>query len=148
VNESNLEGIANVNKYTGLRGRWEIINTLPLTICDTGHNYDGVEYIVEQLKSYNCEKMHIVWGMVKDKDATAILELLPKNAVYYVCKPSVIRGQESEVMTMLLSNKGFTAFDCQTAANAFKMANDNCKNNDLIFIGGSTFVVADFLNSI
>lgn len=146
--KSNLEGISNVNKYTGLRGRWEIINTHPLTICDTGHNYDGIQFIVEQLKNYNCEKIHIVWGMVKDKDATAILELLPKNALYYVCKPSVIRGQDSAVMTTLLTNQGLSAIDCKTASDAFKIATESCKNNELIFIGGSTFVVADFLNSI
>jgi len=145
--KSNLEGISNVNKFTGLRGRWEILNNQPLTICDTGHNYDGVQFIVEQLKTYNCEKMHIVWGMVKDKDATAILELLPNEATYYVCKPSVIRGQDSAVMTNLLTTKGLNAFDCETASDAFKMATGNCGNNDLIFIGGSTFVVADFLNS-
>lgn len=146
--EQNLNGIANVNKFTGLRGRWEIINQQPLTICDTGHNFDGVHFIVDQLKSYNCNKMHIVWGMVKDKDATAILELLPKNATYYVCKPSVIRGQDSAVMTTLLSNQGFDAFDCKNAADAFKTAKGNCGNDELIFIGGSTFVVADFLNSL
>ncbi len=146
--EQNLNGIANVNKFTGLRGRWEIINQQPLTICDTGHNFDGVQFIVDQLKSYNCNKMHIVWGMVKDKDATAILELLPKNATYYVCKPSVIRGQDSAVMTALLSNQGFDAFDCENAADAFKTAKGNCGNDELIFIGGSTFVVADFLISL
>ena len=146
--EQNLNGIANVNKFTGLRGRWEIINQQPLTICDTGHNFDGVQFIVDQLKSYNCNKMHIVWGMVKDKDATAILELLPKNATYYVCKPSVIRGQDSAVMTALLSNQGFDAFDCKNAADAFKTAKGNCGNDELIFIGGSTFVVADFLISL
>ena len=86
--------------------------------------------------------------MVKDKDATTILELLPKNALYYVCKPSVIRGQDSAVMTTLLTNQGLSASDCKTASDAFKMATDSCENNDLIFIGGSTFVVADFLNSI
>ncbi len=147
-NNSSLEGISNVNKFTGLRGRWEIINNHPLTICDTGHNYDGVQFIVEQLKTYNCKKMHIVWGMVKDKDVTAILELLPKNATYYVCKPSVIRGQDSTIMTTLLTNQGFSAFDCETAANAFKMASSSCETDGLIFVGGSTFVVADFLNSI
>ncbi len=146
--KSNLEGISNVNKFTGLRGRWEVINNQPLIICDTGHNYDGVQFIVEQLKTYKCKKMHIVWGMVKDKDATSILELLPTDATYYVCKPSVIRGQDSAVMTTLLANKGLIAFDCETASDAFKMATSNCKSNELIFIGGSTFVVADFLNSI
>jgi len=146
--EQNLNGISNVNKFTGLRGRWEIISQQPLTICDTGHNFDGVQFIVDQLKSYNCNKMHIVWGMVKDKDATAILELLPKNATYYVCKPSVIRGQDSAVMTALLSNQGLDAFDCENAADAFKTAKGNCENDELIFIGGSTFVVADFLKLI
>jgi len=145
---SNLEGISNVNKFTGLRGRWEIINNNPLTICDTGHNFDGVEFIVEQLKSYHCNKMHIVWGMVKDKDATAILELLPKNATYYVCKPSVLRGQNSDVMTSLLINKGFDAVNCENAVDAFKTATSNCQQDELIFIGGSTFVVADFLKSL
>ena len=143
----NLEGISNVNEYTGLRGRWEIINNQPLTICDTGHNFDGVQFIVEQLKSYNCDKLHIIWGMVKDKDATAILTLLPKNATYYVCKPSVIRGQDSSIMTTLLKNQGLVAIDCNTAGNAFKIASSACKSNELIFIGGSTFVVADFLMS-
>ena len=146
-NQLNLEGISNVNEYTGLRGRWEIINNQPLTICDTGHNFDGVQFIVEQLKSYNCDKLHIIWGMVKDKDATAILTLLPKNATYYVCKPSVIRGQDSSIMTTLLRNQGLVAIDCNTAGNAFKIASSACKSNELIFIGGSTFVVADFLMS-
>ena len=143
--QKNLNGISNVNEYSGLRGRWEIINNHPLTICDTGHNYDGVQFIVEQLKTYNCEKMHIVWGMVKDKDVTAILELLPENAIYYVCKPSVVRGQESAIMTAMLDNQGFDAVDCENASDAFKMASRACKSNELIFIGGSTFVVADFL---
>jgi dihydrofolate synthase/folylpolyglutamate synthase len=143
----NLNGISNVNKFTGLRGRWEIMNNEPLTICDTGHNFDGVQFIVEQLRSLNCAKMHIVWGMVNDKDVTAILDLLPKNATYYVCKPSVMRGQDSAVMTALFINKGFIAFDYKNAADAFKMASINCKTNELIFVGGSTFVVADFLKS-
>ena len=89
--------------------------------------------------------MHIVWGMVKDKDVTAILELLPENAIYYVCKPSVVRGQESAIMTAMLDNQGFDAVDCENASDAFKMASRACKSNELIFIGGSTFVVADFL---
>lgn len=146
--ENNLLGISNVNKYTGLRGRWETIENSPLTICDTGHNFDGVEFIVNQLLSLKKKQIHIVWGMVKDKDVSKIIKLLPKNAIYYVCKPSVIRGQESSVMCEMLSIEGLKAINCNTAKEAYQMAKNNCHENEMIFIGGSTFVVADFLASI
>ena len=145
--ELSIEGISNVHRYSGLRGRWEIIQNNPLVICDTGHNKDGVEMIVQQLLEIknSDQELHIVWGMVKDKDVTAILDLLPLNAHYYLCKPNVIRGLDSVLLKEKFDKLHLKYIDCKTVANAFETAKLNAESNDIIFIGGSTFVVGNFL---
>ncbi len=142
-----LLGISHVNQFSGLRGRWEIIQNNPLVICDTGHNKDGVEMIVAQLEEIKLESqtLHIVWGMVKDKDITAILNLLPSNARYYLCKPNVIRGLDSHLLAEKFSALNLDFVDCGTVQQAFNMSLSNANQNDIIFIGGSTFVVGNFL---
>lgn len=142
-----INGLKRVKQNSGLRGRWEIIENNPLVICDTGHNEDGVQSNMKQLLSLRePEKLHIIWGMVKDKDRTKILKLLPKKSNYYLVKPSVIRGYdanmlETEFHTLnLFKTEVFESIKC-----AFEKAKLNAQKDDLIFIGGSTFTVADFL---
>jgi dihydrofolate synthase/folylpolyglutamate synthase len=146
-----IEGLSQVNKLSGLRGRWEIIQATPLTICDTGHNKDGVDMIVKQLQSikHDHQKLHIVWGMVKDKDISGILSMLPKDAKYYACKPNVIRGLDSAPLTESMRFNQLDVENCGTAHNAYLSALANAKmNDDIIFIGGSTFVVGDLLKDL
>jgi dihydrofolate synthase/folylpolyglutamate synthase len=146
-----IEGLSQVNKLSGLRGRWEIINTSPLTICDTGHNKDGVELILQQLQSIQKEnqKIHFVWGMVKDKDISGILSMLPKDAKYYACKPNVIRGLDSAVLAESMTKYNLSVSDCASVYNAYLNASKIAsQNNDIVFIGGSTFVVGDLLKEL
>ena len=146
-----IEGLSQVNKLSGLRGRWEIINTSPLTICDTGHNKDGVEMILQQLQSIQKEnqKIHFVWGMVKDKDISGILSMLPKDAKYYACKPNVIRGLDSTLLAESMKKYNLGVSDCASVYNAYLNASQRAsQNNDIVFIGGSTFVVGDLLKEL
>lgn len=146
-----IDGISNVNYFSGLRGRWEILQTSPLTICDTGHNKDGVEMILQQLKSIQQgnQKIHFVWGMVKDKDISGILSMLPKDGFYYACKPNVIRGLDSALLAESMSQFNLNVSDCTTVYNAYLKASQEANiNNDIVFIGGSTFVVGDLLKEL
>ena len=146
-----IEGISEVNKLSGLRGRWEIIQSSPLVICDTGHNKDGVEMIITQLKSLKKEKqkLHIVWGMVKDKDISGILSMLPQDAIYYACKPNVIRGLDSATLAASMRSYELNVSDYNSVYNAYLNALGNAKmNDDIVFIGGSTFVVGDLLKEL
>jgi dihydrofolate synthase/folylpolyglutamate synthase len=146
-----IKGLSQVNKLSGLRGRWEIIQATPLTICDTGHNKDGVDMIVKQLQSikHDHQKLHIVWGMVKDKDISGILSMLPKDAKYYACKPNVIRGLDSAPLTESMRFNQLDVENCGSIHNAYLSALANAKmNDDIIFIGGSTFVVGDLLKEL
>ncbi len=142
-----IAGLQSVKKNSGLRGRWEIIQTSPLVICDTGHNEDGVKSNVQQLLSFNNAKnLRIVWGMVKDKDRSKILKLLPKESHYYLVKPSVIRGFDSELLAQEFSNLGFNHIEnFSNITDAYKKAIIESHSDDVVFIGGSTFTVADFL---
>jgi dihydrofolate synthase/folylpolyglutamate synthase len=142
-----INGLKRVKQNSGLRGRWEIIQEHPQVICDTGHNEDGVKSNIKQLLSLKQpEKIHIIWGMVKDKDRSKILQLLPKNSQYYLIKPSVIRGFDAPLLEEefralnILNTEVF-----ESASAAFLKAKSNAQRDDLIFIGGSTFTVADFL---
>ena len=146
-----IEGLSQVNKLSGLRGRWEIINTSPLTICDTGHNKDGIEMILQQLQSIQKEnqKIHFVWGMVKDKDISGILSMLPKDGFYYACKPNVIRGLDSAVLAESMFLYNLSVSDCTSVYAAYLNASQVAsQNNDIVFIGGSTFVVGDLLKEL
>jgi dihydrofolate synthase/folylpolyglutamate synthase len=142
-----INGLKRIKQNSGLRGRWEIIQENPQVICDTGHNEDGVKSNVKQLLSLKKpEKIHIIWGMVKDKDRSKILQLLPKNSQYYLIKPSVIRGYNAHLLgeefraLNILNTEVF-----ESASAAYLKAKSNAQRDDLIFIGGSTFTVADFL---
>ncbi len=139
------QGFENVIKNTGLMGRWQILGNEPKIVCDTGHNVNGIEMIVQQIAMQKYDKLHLVIGMVKDKDINKILALLPVNAQYYWCKAQLPRAlNEIELQTQAkqyhLSGNAF-----ETVALAFEGAKLNASKNDFIFVGGSTFVVAEVL---
>lgn len=138
-------GFANVCKLTGLMGRWQTIETSPKVICDTGHNVGGISYIVEQLKHETYKHLHIVIGMVNDKDISGVLSLLPKDAYYYFTQASVKRALPAEEMAQkayAANLQGSYYNNVQTALEAAKAKADK---DDLIFVGGSSFIVADLL---
>jgi dihydrofolate synthase / folylpolyglutamate synthase len=143
-----LNGIENVITNTGLLGRWQVVNSKPLTICDTGHNEAGIKEIVQQLKSIPYKQLHFIVGMVNDKDIAKVLSLLPKTAIYYFTKAKIPRALDQKILQDLAKEKklkGEVYKDVKTAYNAVKKI---AKSKDLIFIGGSTFIVADFLKII
>jgi len=144
-NEAILKGLANASKNTGLMGRWQIIGNNPLTICDTGHNQAGIQLVVEQINQTSWEQLHIVIGMVNDKDQNEVLALLPKNAHYYFTKAALPRATEPEELANKASRHGLKGSCYPTVHQAFHAAQENAGKNDLVFIGGSTFVVAEIL---
>ncbi len=143
--EAVYDGFANVVQLTGLMGRWQVLQEHPKIVCDTGHNAHGIRYIVEQLKSEKYDKLHIVFGMVNDKDVNSILSLLPKNAVYYFTKPSNERALNENILAEQATNFGLHGQSFETVPQAIQSAQKNADENDFIFIGGSSFVVADAL---
>ncbi len=136
-------GLANVVKNTGLLGRWQTLRKSPLVVCDTGHNADGVKLIVEQLRGIDRDKLHMVWGMVSDKNPTEILSLLPMEAEFYFCKPDVPRGMDVQELQTAAASIGIEGKVYDSVQSAYQSALARAKANDLIFIGGSTFVVAE-----
>lgn len=136
-------GLKNVRILTGLKGRWQILSEKPLTICDTGHNEVGIGMAMSKIHSLSYDKFHIVFGMVKDKDRKNILKTLPQNAVYYFCKPSVDRGVESKVLADEAYIYGLVGACFADVNQALREARKQATEKDVIFIGGSTFTVAD-----
>lgn len=147
--EAIREGLAEVCSMTGLMGRWQTIDEKPLTICDTGHNVGGMQYIVRQLQQTPHKRLHIVIGMVNDKDVDSVLRLLPRDAVYYFTQASVKRAMPAEELARKASHLQRAEEDAfQDVPSAYRAAKRNATDDDLIFIGGSTFVVADLLADI
>mgnify|MGYP005625778111 CR=1 FL=1 len=140
--EQVLSGIARVKKQTGLKGRWQILARNPLTIADIGHNKNGIEMIVNQLNSTPHEHLHFVLGMVNDKDVEGILGLLPETATYYFCRPDVPRGFDAQLLAKKARQAGLKGDVFGSVSEALASARKNAGKNDLIFVGGSTFVVA------
>lgn len=138
-------GFAHVSQLTGLMGRWQRLNKHPLLICDTGHNVGGISYIVDQLKQQTFEHLHIVMGMVNDKDVSGVLAMMPHNATYYFTKASVKRALNEEDLQNLAQKYGLTGDSYPNVADATSAALKNATPNDLIFVGGSSFIVADLL---
>jgi dihydrofolate synthase/folylpolyglutamate synthase len=140
-----MEALQNVKTLTGFKGRWEVLNQEPKTIADTGHNIDGINFIVNQLKSEPYHELHMVIGMVKDKDRTAILKLLPKEAIYYFCCPNIPRGLDAKTLEQEAKELGLNGTSHPSVEAALNSAKNKAQNTDLIFIGGSTFVVAEII---
>ena len=148
-NKEVSEGFKNVCDLTGLRGRWQIVKTSPMTVCDTGHNVPGWEYLSQQLKAVECNKMHIVFGMVDDKDITGVMALLPKEATYYFTKANNKRSVSENVLKLYAQELGLQGNSYPDVVSAYEAARNAAEENDFVFIGGSSYVVADFLkNSI
>ena len=150
-NQAVYQGFANVVELTGLMGRWQTLQENPKVVCDTGHNDHGVRYIVEQLGMESYETLHIVFGVANDKDSAAILSMLPKDAVYYFTQASIERALNVNILAETAHQYGLKGNKYNTVELAMKAAKENANKNDFIFIGGSSFVVADaltlFINS-
>ncbi|MAW82863.1 MAG: tetrahydrofolate synthase [Crocinitomicaceae bacterium] len=138
-------GFKNVQKNTSLLGRWMTLGQSPSIICDTGHNEDGVKLIVEQIKKTNYNELHIVFGVVNDKSIDGILKLLPKKAQYYFCQAQIPRAMHVDLLFTKVQEHQLTGNCFKSVADALKSARSVAKENDLIFIGGSTFVVAEII---
>ena len=146
ISNKNIEnGFLNVAKNTGLQGRWQLLNKSPKVICDTAHNIEGLSLVLNQLKKEDFDQMHIVLGVVADKNLDAILPLFPKNAIYYFCKPAVIRGLAVAKLQQKARAYELIGVSYVSVSEAYKSAMTAAKTKDLIFIGGSTFVVAEIL---
>ena len=139
------EAFSHVASATGLLGRWQIVQNNPLVVCDTGHNVGGWHYLSQQLANIKCNQMHIVFGMVNDKDVNGVLELLPKQATYYFTKANSKRAiPENSLLTLATTNQ-LHGSSYPSVEEAFMAAKREAKKDDFIFIGGSSYVVGDFL---
>jgi dihydrofolate synthase/folylpolyglutamate synthase len=139
------KGFRYVVENTGLLGRWQIVQHHPKIVLDTGHNVGGIQYIVRQLKAEHYHQLHIVFGMVNDKDITSVLALLPTNARYYFTQASVPRALTAALLAEQAAAFGLNGENFSTVKEAFLAAKQNASEKDFIFVGGSTFVVADAL---
>lgn len=146
ISDSNVrDGFANVCDATGLMGRWMKIAERPLTICDTGHNPGGFQYIADQLQHAECRTLRVVIGFVSDKDISHILNILPVDATYYFTQPSVSRALPCATLAEKAAEYGLTGRTYASLAEAYKAATAEASADDMVYVGGSTFIVADLL---
>lgn len=146
TNQAVYTGFRLVTKLTGLMGRWQIIQDKnPKIICDTGHNVGGIAYVSKQLQSEKYNKLHIVIGMVNDKDISHVLELLPKTATYYFTKANIFRAMDEVKLSGIANKHNLIGKTYNTVKDAVNASLANSKQDDLVFIGGSNFVVAEAL---
>jgi dihydrofolate synthase/folylpolyglutamate synthase len=138
-------GLENVVEQTGLLGRWQVIGSNPRTICDTGHNEGGIREVVAQIAQTPYKTLHFVIGMVNDKDISSVLRLLPKDAIYYFTKASIPRALDENQLMKMAAYFGLQGKSYPSVAEALTAARQHAGADDLIFIGGSTFVVAEVL---
>jgi dihydrofolate synthase/folylpolyglutamate synthase len=139
------QALKNVKKITGIRGRWEILNTNPLVVADTAHNEPGLIAVLSQISELKFKKLHMVIGLVRDKDVDGILELLPEDAVYYFCKADIPRALDAEDIQKAARKFGLSGEKYSTVLEAFDAAKAAAATDDMIFVGGSTFVVAEVI---
>ena len=138
-------GFAQVVELTGLQGRWQQLQEVPRMVCDTGHNVGGIRYVAEQLKSQHCRTLRMVMGMVNDKDIRGVLALLPRQAVYYFTQASVKRALPVEEFARLAMEAGLQGSCYPDVASAVRAAQKESLPEDFIFVGGSSYIVADLL---
>ena len=144
ITESQIQaGFENVVANTGLLGRWQVMGDQPKIIADTAHNEHGLRIVLQQLLEEPKQQLHIVLGVVNDKDLTKILPLFPKEALYYFCKPNIPRGLKASVLGQLASDFGLTGKVYDSVSNAYQKAREQARPDDVIYVGGSTFVVAE-----
>ncbi len=142
-NDAIQKGIEEVVSLTGLKGRWQTLRATPLTICDTGHNPDGIKAIMSQIKTMRFQHLHIVFGVVKEKELNEVLALLPKDATYYFCEANIPRALPAGILGEEARKKGLSGKVVPNVNEAIHLATENASSDDLIFVGGSTFVVAE-----
>lgn len=146
--DSIITGFTNVCKNTGLRGRWETLGEKPLIVCDTGHNVAGWNYLSKQIEKQPCAHRHIVFGMVDDKDVSSVLELLPKNnTTYYWTQASTKRAIPVEKLCEMAKKHLLSGNTYSSVKEAFEAAKSQAQEADFVFVGGSSYVVADLLSS-
>jgi dihydrofolate synthase/folylpolyglutamate synthase len=141
--ENIKSGLLQVVKNTGLQGRWQQLGEFPKVICDTAHNKNGLEIVINQIQKEKFEKLHIVLGVVNDKDLNEVLPLFPKNAIYYFCKPNIPRGLDATILQEKAKKFDLKGDTYSSVTDAYIHSKKNATKNDFIFIGGSTFVVAE-----
>ena len=145
TDQSVYEAFAHVTRLTGLMGRWQQLQASPRLICDTGHNTGGMQYIAHQLRNEHYDMLRIVIGMVNDKDISGVLAMLPKEATYYFTRASVPRALPQDKLEALATQAGLKGRSFPTVKEAVTAAQKESRPEDLIFVGGSTFIVADLL---
>ncbi len=136
-------GLLNVVKNTGLEGRWQQLGESPKIICDTAHNKNGLEIVMKQIQKEKFETLHIVLGVVNDKDLEEVLPLFPTNAVYYFCKPNIPRGLDAKILQEKALKFNLLGKTYSSVTDAYNESKNIATKNDFIFVGGSTFVVAE-----
>lgn len=141
------EAVAHVVEKTGLTGRWQVVQDTPKVICDTGHNVGGWEYISQQLAQTACKQLHIIFGMVDDKDIDGVLKLMPDYATYYFTKANSHRAVNEKALQEKAALYGLKGEIFPTVHDAYKAAIKIASHNDVIFVGGSSYVVGDFLKA-
>ena len=146
ISESAIKsGLLNVVKNTGLEGRWQQLGESPKIICDTAHNKNGLEIVLKQVQKEKFDTLHIVLGVVNDKDLDEVLPLFPTDAIYYFCKPNIPRGLETSILQEKAATFGLKGEVYISVSESYRNALQNAATSDFIFIGGSTFVVAEIL---
>ena len=146
ISESDIQaGFAHVVELTGLMGRWQKLQEHPTVVCDTGHNVGGIQYIAEQLRRQVFRRLHIVIGMVNDKDVRGVLDLLPREATYYFTQASVKRALPAGQLARLAAEAGLQGTCYPDVPSAVRAAQKESLPEDFIFVGGSSFIVADLL---
>mgnify|MGYP003687101351 CR=1 FL=1 len=141
--DSIKDGLLKVNRNTGFTGRWTELNHSPLTICDTAHNKEGLTIVLEDVQSLDYSKLHFVIGFVEDKDLNTIIDLFPKDANYYFCKPNIARGLDVLILKGMFESKLRFGNSYSSVLKAYEAAKNSADINDVIYIGGSTFVVSE-----
>ncbi|MFO7719443.1 MAG: folylpolyglutamate synthase/dihydrofolate synthase family protein [Gillisia sp.] len=146
ISEENIfNGLLKVKENTGLRGRWDILQANPKVICDTAHNAEGLVYVIKQLLKEDFRKLHIVLGVVSDKDLEKILPLFPKDAIYYFCRPNVPRGMDADYLRGEALKFGLNGSVYSSVSNAYLEALSEAEKRDVLYVGGSTFTVAEII---
>ncbi|QHS56030.1 bifunctional folylpolyglutamate synthase/dihydrofolate synthase [Mucilaginibacter sp. 14171R-50] len=143
TDEHIVTALKQVKTLTGLHGRWEVLSRSPLTICDTGHNPEGITEVLKNIAAVNYEHLHFVIGMVNDKDSSKVLAMLPTEATYYFCRPDIPRGLEAESLRLKAESFNLHGNTYPSVKAALQAAQANATDKDLVFVGGSTFVVAE-----
>lgn len=138
-------GLSRVGINTGLKGRWQLLSEKPKIICDTAHNKDGLTVVLNQIQKESYSYLHLVFGVVNDKDLDEVLAILPKKANYYFCKPNIPRGLEVTILAQKAAEYGLYGKIYNSVSEAYNTAKQNAKESDFIYVGGSTFVVAEIL---